>query len=241
MHNLKKPRIMVLTDEPTRATAYGSVYALLDQRFDLEFTALRGDRFASADLSRYNVIIFPDGSPARYQETLGEAGVARLRQWIRDGGTFIGIQGGAAFTARKGVELTDVQLVTECPDSSGWANRTRKSRSPACPERFSREQSIPTIIWASPRRREIAVQMRGESFLSLSRAGANVVTFPEKSRIMGHVWEDTEAALKQTAYLVDVPLGGGHVVLFANDPTWRAYWRGLDRLLLAAILFSTAM
>ena len=88
---------------------------------------------------------------------------------------------------------------------------------------------------------QIAVQMRGESFLSLSRAGANVVTFPEKSRIMGHVWEDTEAALKQTAYLVDVPLGGGHVVLFANDPTWRAYWRGLDRLLLAAILFSSAM
>jgi len=40
---------------------------------------------------------------------------------------------------------------------------------------------------------------------------------------------------------VDVPLGAGHVVLFANDPTWRAYWRGLDRLLLAAILFPSAM
>ena len=71
---------MVLTDEPTHATAFGSVYALLDQRFDLDFTALRGDRFPSADKDRYNVIIFPDGSPRDAQETLGEAGVAGLRQ-----------------------------------------------------------------------------------------------------------------------------------------------------------------
>ncbi len=240
VHNLKKPRIMVLTDEPTRATAYGSVYALLDQRFDLDFTALRGDRFTSADLSRYNVIIFPDGSPARYQEALGEAGVARLRQWIRDGGTFIGIHGGAAFTARKGVELTDVQLITELPDT-GVGKQDAKKPVTSLPGAIFKGTVNTDYYLGIAQAPQIAVQMRGESFLSLSRAGANVVTFPEKSRIMGHVWEDTEAALKQTAYLVDVPLGGGHVVLFANDPTWRAYWRGLDRLLLAAILFSTAM
>ncbi|MBM3792160.1 MAG: hypothetical protein FJW35_17665, partial [Acidobacteria bacterium] len=118
VQNLKKPRIMVLTEQPTRATAYGSVYALLDQRFDLEFTALRGDSFRSADLARYNVIVFPDGSPAAYQEVLGESGVAKLKGWIREGGTFIGLQGGAAFTARRGVELTDVKLITEAPDGS---------------------------------------------------------------------------------------------------------------------------
>lgn len=240
VRNLKKPKIMVLTDEPTRATAYGSVYALLDQRFDLEFTALRGNRFRSADLSRYNVIIFPDAPPAQYQGTLGEAGVAKLRQWIRDGGTFIGIHGGAAFTARKGVELTDVQLVTEVPDGAGGKQEAKKPIT-SLPGAIFRGTVNTDYYLGIAQAPEIAVQMRGDSFLSLSRAGANVVTFPEKSWIMGHVWEDTEEALKQAAYMVDVPLGGGHVVLFANDPTWRAYWRGLDRLLLAAILFPTAM
>jgi len=240
VHNLKKPKVMVLTDEPTRATAYGSVYALLDQRFDLEFTALRGDSFPSADLSRYNVIIFPDGPPARYQEILGEAGVAKLRQWIRDGGTFIGIHGGAAFTTRKGVELTDVRLITDLPDLSAGKEDAKKPIT-SLPGAIFKGTVNTDYYLGIAQAPQIAVQMRGDSFLSLSRAGANVVTFPEKSKIMGHVWEDTEAALKQSAYLVDVPLGDGHVVLFANDPTWRAYWRGLDRLLLAAILFSTAM
>ena len=44
----------------------------------------------------------------------------------------------------------------------------------------------------------------------------------------------------QLAYLIDVPPGDGHVVLFANDPAWRAFWIDLDRLFPAAILFSKA-
>ena len=57
---------------------------------------------------------------------------------------------------------------------------------------------------------------------------------------MGHVWADTEDILHDKMYLVDVPHGKGHVILFSNDPTWRAYWRGLDRLVLAGVFFSTA-
>ena len=237
--NLKKPRIMVLTDEPTRATAYGSVYALLDQRFDLHFTALRGDSFKNADLSRYNVIVFPDGPPGAYQDVLGSAGVARLREWIRDGGTFIGLQGGAAFTMRKGVELTDVKLITEVPDkSSGKDNATKPITSlPGAIFKVSVNADYYLGVAQAP---EVAVQMRGDFHFSPSRAGANVATFPAKSRIMGHVWEDTEENLAESVYMTDVPLGKGHVILFANDPTFRAYWRGLDRLFLAAVLFSTA-
>ena len=231
---------MVLTDEPARATAYGAVYSLLDQRFDLEFTALRGDGFGTADLTRYNVIIFPDGRPAGYQQTLGESGVAKLRQWLRDGGTFIGLQGGAAFTTRKGVELTDVQLITELPDRSGGKTDAKKPVASLPGAIFRGAVNVDYYLGVA-QAPEIAVQVRGDSYLSRSRAGANAVTFPGKSLLMGHAWPDTEEILQDTVYLVDVPLGGGHVVLFANDPAWRAYWTGLDRLLLAAVLFSPAM
>jgi hypothetical protein len=238
--NLKKPSILVLTEEPTRATAYGSVYALLDQRFDLRFTALRGDAFRSADLSRYNVIVFPDGSPGEYQATLGEAGVARLREWIRAGGTFIGLQGGAAFTMRKGVDLTDIKLITEVPDrSAGKENATKPIMN--LPGAIFKGAVNTDYYLAIAQPEEIPLQMRGNYLFSSSTSGANVVTFPEKSRIMGHVWEDTEENMKGTAYLADVPLGKGHAILFANDPTFRAFWRGLDRLFLAAVLFSTGM
>ena len=42
--------------------------------------------------------------------------------------------------------------------------------------------------------------------------------------------------LRGTAFLVDEPLGDGHVVLFTNDPMFRGWWRALDRLVLNAVL-----
>ncbi len=237
--NLKKPRIMVITHNPTRATSFGNVYTLLDQRFNLTFTAVRGDQFNSVDLYRYNVMIFPDGSPAGYDRLLGKTGVEKLKEWIKNGGTFIGLKGGAAFTTRKGVELTDVKLITEVPDKSTGKENAMKPL-----------QNIPGAIFRGIVNNdyylgigygnEIAVQVRGNYHFKKTLTGANVVTFPKKSKIMGHVWADTEDILHDKMYLVDVPHGKGHVILFSNDPTWRAYWRGLDRLVLAGVFFSTA-
>jgi len=243
--NLKQPRIMVLSHEPTRATTFGAVYALLDQRFGLEFSAVRAQDFASADLSRYNVIVLPDGSAAGYQRLLGEAGVGRLKGWIEEGGTFVGIKGGAAFTTREGVELTDVELVSEVPDPA--AKSESETEEPA----KKPLENIPGAIFKATVNtdyylglgypKEIAVQVRGDFHLSQTKKGVNVVTFPASSHMMGHVWEDTEEILSDKVYLADVPVGRGHVILFANDPTFRGFWRGLDRLVLSTILFTPAM
>lgn len=238
--NLKKPRIMVLTENPTRATAFGGVYALLDQRFDLGFSAVRTEHFANADLSRYNVIILPDGSPSGYQRLLGESGIKRLKNWIREGGTLIGIKGGAAFTTRKGVELTDIELIAEVPDRDAGDNDAKKPIDNLPGSIFKATVNNDYYLGLGYPE-EIAVQVRGNYLFSKTEKGVNVVTFPEKSHLIGHQWEDTEEILSHKLYLADVPVGQGHVILFADDPTFRAYWRGLDRLFLSCILFAPAM
>ena len=58
---------------------------------------------------------------------------------------------------------------------------------------------------------------------------------------MGHKWEDTEELLEGKLYMGDVPLGRGHVILFADDPTFRGYWRGLDRLVLNSLLVAPSL
>jgi hypothetical protein len=88
---------------------------------------------------------------------------------------------------------------------------------------------------------EIAVQVRGTYIFSKTKSGTNVATYPAASRIMGHTWEDTETILSDKPYLMDVPVGQGRVILFTDDPTFRGYWRGLDRLVLSCILFAPVM
>lgn len=229
VRDLEKPRIMVMTQEPTRAVTFGSVYSVLSQRFGLDFSAVRTAMFNEVNLYRYNVIIFPDGGAAEYEKMLGSEGIAELKNWIKNGGTFIGLQGGAAFTARKNVGLSDVKLVTH--------QRTDSTRH---------IENIPGSIFKASvnndyylglgHNQEIAVQFRGNYHFTPTQRGANVITFKSKGHLSGHQWENTESDIAGRMYLADIPHGDGHIILFANDPTFRAYWRGLDRLFMGSIL-----
>ncbi len=235
--DLEKPRILVLTNEPTFAVSFGSVYSLLEQRYGLRFTAGRAESLSRFDLTRYNVIVAPHGSANGYKRLLGESGISSLKGWIENGGTFIGLKGGAEFTTLKDVELTDVRTISEVNDAEAEGSQKPVESIPGS---LFRTQLNNDHYLAFGYPEEIAVQMQGSRLLSASKNGANVARFGEDSFLMGHRWEGTEKALQGSVYLADVPVGRGHVILFADDPTFRAYWRGLDRIFCSALLFSTA-
>jgi hypothetical protein len=55
------------------------------------------------------------------------------------------------------------------------------------------------------------------------------------------MWPDnTERLLRGTAFLIEESLGGGHVILFANEPFFRGWWRALDRLVMNAVVLGPA-
>ena len=90
---------------------------------------------------------------------------------------------------------------------------------------------------------EIPVLMSGGSFFRYSKEGTNALIFAEKPRqpltISGFVWEgNTERLLKGTSYLIDEPNGSGHVILFADDPFFRAIFRSTTRQFFNGILFN---
>jgi hypothetical protein len=97
-----------------------------------------------------------------------------------------------------------------------------------------------TAGFADPR---LTVMMDGSTFLKPSREGSNVAVFPTTGLLAraGFVWpENTDRLLRGTSLLIEEPLGDGHVILFANEPMFRGWWRALDRLVLNAILLGPA-
>ena len=83
----------------------------------------------------------------------------------------------------------------------------------------------------------------GDTFLRLSKEGTNVAVFPAEGAFhqAGWLWPDnTERLLRNTALVVEEAVGSGHVVLFANDPMFRGWWRALDKLVLNGITLGPA-
>ena len=90
----------------------------------------------------------------------------------------------------------------------------------------------------------LTVMMAGSAFFKLSKEGSNVAVFPTTGLLYraGFTWpNNTERLLRGTAFLIEEPVGDGHLVMFANDPMFRGWWRALDRLVLNAVVLGPAM
>jgi len=97
-----------------------------------------------------------------------------------------------------------------------------------------------TAGYEAPR---LTVLLQGDLFLRPSKEGVNVAVFPATGPLVraGFTWpNNTERLLRGTSLLIDEPTGGGHVVLFTNEPMFRGWWRSLDRLVLNALLLGAA-
>nr|MBA3319850.1 hypothetical protein [Pyrinomonadaceae bacterium] len=76
--SLRRPKIIVVADEPVSQTSYGALWWTFD-RYAVDFTPMTIANLRRANLDQYNVIIMPDGSPGGYFASFGKSGVDALR------------------------------------------------------------------------------------------------------------------------------------------------------------------
>ncbi|HLL73429.1 MAG TPA: M14 family zinc carboxypeptidase, partial [Pyrinomonadaceae bacterium] len=108
--SLKRPRIIVVADDPVSQTSYGAMWWTFE-RYGVDFTPMTIANLRRANLDQYNVIIMPDGSAGGYMSALTPSGVSALRAWVQRGGTLVCVKGAAVFAALKEVNLTSSRLV----------------------------------------------------------------------------------------------------------------------------------
>ncbi len=253
--DLQKPRIAVAFAEPTAQGSVSSIWFILDQELGIPFTALAVRKLRTPEIYKYNVIVLPDGSPEEYREMLGEPGLARLKEWLKSGGTLVAIKRAAAFAAMKGVELTTAEILSPFDEQADKQDKEKKEEerkkieavfTPGAILRvnlnndyylgYGCDKEIATMKF-SPRRWGGAVPV--DLVLAPARKGANLGVYPEERlRLAGFMWEEAEKNLAGTAYLVVEPIERGQVILFADDPNFRLYWRGLRKLFLNSLLLA---
>lgn len=257
--SLRLPRIAVLVGRGVSVTGFGHTWYVLEREYGLRFTAIRAQELGSLRLSNYDVVIMPPGGG--YREALGESGTAMLLEWVRAGGTLIGVAGGAELLADPELEFTTARLVGgDQPADSSERDTPREEdlpplRGAEAPPLLSPGAGEPgplavpgAIVRASLdlthpltlgfESEALAVLLSGDDFYSPSKQGAAPVAFVgDDLRVAGFVWpENTERLLEGTAWMIDEPLGRGRVVLFADDPNYRLLWPSLSRLFVNAIL-----
>jgi hypothetical protein len=83
--------VAIAWDRPVAPGSSGHARFVLERQFGYPVTAIRIQNLAAADLSRFQVIILPDGQAEGYSTSIGANGARKLKDWVSAGGTLIGI------------------------------------------------------------------------------------------------------------------------------------------------------
>ncbi|MBI3941354.1 MAG: hypothetical protein HY315_11020 [Acidobacteria bacterium] len=264
---VRPPKIAVLMDHEVSGSSYGWIGYLLDRDYGYPYTAIRTRSFARVKLKDYDVLVLPDGNAAGYLRLLGKEGVEKIKSWVQGGGVLIGIKGAALFAADKQVALTSAtpegrrsqpaERTSEKADEKKEAEmkKPEPARLEPLEERKDEEtaerplrisgailmtrvddRTYLTLGYSQ----NVPVLVSSNIVLSPSKQGNNALIYEsaDKVRISGVVWPEARAQIAEKAYLIDESLGSGHVILFADDPNFRASFDGLNRLMLNALFFA---
>jgi hypothetical protein len=257
--DLKLPKIGILTGSPVSSTSYGSIWHSLDRELDIDFSPIWVDRLSRVDLSKYNVIVFPPdrGNGGGYKRSIDSLMISKLKEWIRKGGVFIGIGGGAYF-ATKGISgLTNLEIVSrpaeEKKDKEAEKIKEKEEAKKSYEEKM-RERTlnrIPGTIFkvnldvshplAYGNKEFVYILKRSTSTFKLSKGFNNIGVFGKAPKISGYFPEESEKVIPESVFFTEKSLGRGHIILFSDELNFRSFWNGLTILFLNSLIFGPSL
>jgi hypothetical protein len=107
---LRAPRPALVAGPEFDGTSFGATWYLLEQKLRMRTSIIDAQQLASGDLRKYNILVLPSGSPQALSRVLGKGEIARLREWVEQGGTLIALGGSAAFAADTANNVSGVRL-----------------------------------------------------------------------------------------------------------------------------------
>jgi len=238
---VKPVKPLLVVGEGTRAYDAGEAWFQLDQRLGVAPVLADMSRLKSIDLHDYTHLLMVEGKYGDISKGLKQDIVG----WINDGGVLVTIQGAAAWAE------------SLCFDSGVCAedkNGKEEADLPVKPMAygdFEDQEAERTIAGAVVRAHvdnthpiafgydaELPLFRRGNVLLKASdNPFATPVRYTEKPLMSGYISEQRLAEMDGQPAVIAERHGKGLVVRFANDPIFRGYWRGTERLWVNSLYF----
>jgi hypothetical protein len=235
---LQKPEVALLVGTGVVSLEAGEIWHLLDQRMDMPITLLPVERVRSADLSRYNVLIMPNGP----YSTFGKEEADKIKSWTSAGGTLIAR--GNALTWLNTQELVKFEFKKEEKEDE------KKVVYPYAdfPKNTGARLTSGTIFHAKLdnshpigygfTKESIQTFRNSNLFLETAKNPySNPLVYTNQPLASGYVHPENLEKIKNTAVIQVKKLGSGRVIGLVDNPNFRAVWFGTNKLFLNSVFF----
>jgi hypothetical protein len=238
--NASLPKVLLITGDGTNPLDAGEIWHYLDTRLAMPPVLLDKARLANTNLSKYNVMIFPDG---KYDGVPTD----KVKEFVNAGGTLIAT--GAALKWLKTAGIVNVELRTlpvlatldkkQLP-YSGKSDLQAARTMPGAIYSAVPDPTHPLCYGYKPG--EIPVFLPDALYMEPSTsAWQNPLILANKPLIAGYIHASQQNLVSGAAAATVQSVGSGRVISFAINPNFRGFWRGTERLMGNAVLFGGMM
>ncbi len=239
VRTVKKPSVALLMGQGVSSAESGQVWYLMNEQLHLPVVKLDPLSLPRASLSRYTTIILPGGSYTGWSKET----VAKLKNWVNEGGTLIAFKSASEWAIAN--NLINEQVLKDSADTASGQTRIDYvlQTEANAPDRisgniFRADIDITNPIGFGLHSRSLFVNIDGNTILLPSKNKfATVAQFDKDPHVNGYISAKTLDKFRGKAYILANSSGAGTVILFSDDPTYRKYWLGTDRLLTNSIFF----
>jgi hypothetical protein len=226
-------------------TSFGFLWHLLDQQVGVPHDRLDLAQLNQVDLSELDVLILPSGN---YEDALGTRGKETVDAWVKAGGVLVAIGDSIEWLQKH--EMTGIKSWEPKKDKDDDENEDPEAGTQTEAEKSLESRPIftPGAILATHMRpnHPLTLGLRTspkvlyEGTVVLKTTGdprQDVVVAEGDPVVAGFAWPEAEERLSGSLLVGMETRGKGGVVLFAQDPAFRLFWRATTPILLNAILY----
>ncbi|MGI9545056.1 MAG: M14 family metallopeptidase, partial [Cyclobacteriaceae bacterium] len=233
---LKQPKIMLLAEGDINSYEVGEVWHLMDQRYKMNISLISQNKFNQMNLDKYNTLIMVNG---QYKGITAKA-QQKLKAWVEKGNTVIATKGGAKWLSDKKISKT--KFLKEEKD-------TLSHLSYGDMDQWSGAQVIGGAIFKTKLdlshplgygfpNTELPVFRNSRLFMERSKNPfTNPLMYDSQPLLSGYISAKKEARLKNSAAIDINHIGKGLIISMTDNPNFRAFWYGTNKLLANGIFF----
>jgi len=233
---VEAPKALLVVGEGVSGYEAGEVWHLLDTRAGMPITKVDVKDWARVPLHEYNTLVLVSGS-YRFSKKEQE----KIKDWLAAGNTLITLRQGTRWAL-------EADLV---PDTLAPAPK---------PERFGRRDFAEARDLLGSRRiggvvfeadvdpthplgfgyddRRLFIYRNHDIVVAPSKNPfSTVVRYTGQAQVDGYVHPESLERLKGSASLLVSKVGRGRAILFVDNPNFRGFWQGTNRLFLNALFF----
>ena len=241
VRTLQPPKALMWTEGGVSSYEAGEVWHLLDTRVGMPITKVPLRLFNRVNLNDYNVMVMVSAS---YNE-LDSARRQKISDWVKDGNTLITSRSATAWAINK--KLVKEELIKEEKDEKKKKEAPKRKPYVDAPYNSGKKEVGGAIFEVDLdlthplafgyKNSKLPVYRNSEVWLAPSKNSySTVAKYTSNPHIDGFISdENMNKFLKPSASLIVSRLGGGRVILFADNPNFRGSWYGTNRLFLNAI------